>query len=130
MLVTKEEMPDTIKRSSKKVQDTYRKALDSAHDQYGGDEERAHRTAWGAVKNLAEKKGDHWELKGSTGPSDPRSKKSQSEKRQGKGETFQGVDVEGNTKEELAKRAQRAGISGTSDMDKKEIARELAKKGG
>ncbi len=130
MPATKEELPDTIKRSPKKVRDTYQKTLDNAHDQYRGDEERAHRTAWGAVKNLAEKKGDHWEPKDGTGPSDPRSKKSQREKRQDKGETFQGIDVEGNTKEELAKRAQRAGISGTSDMDKKEIARELAKKGG
>jgi cation transport regulator ChaB len=62
MPVTYEELPDTIKRSPKKVQRAYKKVLDNAHEQYGS-EERAHRTAWDAVKYIAEKKGDHWELK-------------------------------------------------------------------
>ena len=44
-------------------------ALDNAHREYG-DEERAHRTAWAAVKRIAEKKGDHWELKDEPSPSD------------------------------------------------------------
>src|SRR5437763_7078376 len=59
----KEKTPSTVERSPDKVQRTYEKTLDSAHDQYD-EEERAHRTAWASVKNVAEKKGDHWELKG------------------------------------------------------------------
>ena len=123
----KEELPGTLQRSAMKVQHTYEKTLDSAHEQYG-DEERAHRTAWGSVKNLAEKKGDHWELKDETGPSDPRSKQPAAAKRKGKGETFGGVDVEGNTKAELVERAKKAGVKGYSSMNKTELARALARK--
>ena len=125
----KEELPGTLERSPKKEQHTYEKTLDSAHEEYG-DEERAHRTAWAAVKNLAEKKGDHWELKDRTGPSDPRSKKSQQEKREGKGETFGGIDVEGNTREELMERAKKVGVKGYSHMRKAELAKALQRKEG
>jgi cation transport regulator ChaB len=129
MPAKKEDLPSTLKRSPEKVQRTYEKALDSAHEEYG-DEERAHRTAWGAVKNVAEKRGDHWEEKDETGPSDPRSKQPAKEKREGKGETYGGIDVEGNTKKELAERAKKVGISGYSSMTKQELARALARKGG
>ena len=129
MPAKKEDLPGTLKRSPKKVQRTYEKTLDGAHEEYG-DEERAHRTAWGAVKNVAEKRGDHWEEKDETGPSDPRSKQPPKEKREGKGETYGGIDVEGNTKKELAERAKKAGISGYSSMTKQELAKALARKGG
>ena len=59
MPAKKEDLPSTLKRSPKKVQDTYAKTLDSAHEQYDS-EERAHRTAFAAVKHVAERKGDHW----------------------------------------------------------------------
>jgi cation transport regulator ChaB len=58
----KEQLPSTLKRSSPKIQRTYEKTLDSAHEQYG-DEERSHRTAWAEVKQVARKRGDHWEEK-------------------------------------------------------------------
>ena len=121
------EVPSTLKRSAAKVQRTYKKTLASAEEEYG-DEERAHRTAWASVKNVAEKKGDHWELKQQTGPSDPRSKKSTRQKRAGQGETFGGVDVEGNTRAELAQRAKKAGITGYSKMTKAELGRQLARR--
>lgn len=127
MPTDREEVPSTLRRSPAKVRRTYEKTLDSAHDEYG-DEERAHRTAWGAVKNVAEKKGDHWEEKDETGPSDPRSKKSQARKRRGEGETFGGVDVEGNTKQELVERAKKAGVKGYSSMNKAELGRALQRK--
>ena len=75
MPTNKEDLPSTIKRSPKKVKDTYAKTLDSAHETYDS-EERAHRTAFSAVKHVAEKKGDHWELKDEKGPSDPQAAKS------------------------------------------------------
>jgi len=123
----KEDLPGTLERSPKKVQHTYEKTLDSAHEEYG-DEQRAHRTAWGSVKNLAEKKGDHWELKDETGPSDSRSKKPQKQKQRGEGETYGGVDVEGNSKAELVERAKKAGVKGYSSMNKKELAKAISGK--
>ena len=65
----KEKLPGTLERSPAKVQRTYAETLDSAHVEYDS-EERAHRTAWSAVKHVAEKRGDHWELKDEPGPSD------------------------------------------------------------
>ena len=44
MPVEKDDIPDTLERSPKKVPDTSEKTLDSAHEQYDS-EERAHRTA-------------------------------------------------------------------------------------
>jgi cation transport regulator ChaB len=122
----KEDLPRTLERSPAKVQRTYEKTLDSAHEEYG-DEERAHRTAWSSVKHVAEKKGDHWEPKDEPGPSDSRSKKSTSEKQQGEGETHGGVDVEGNTKQDLVDRAKKAGVKGYSSMNKDELADALSR---
>ena len=58
MPTKKEDLPSTIARSPKKVQRTYAETLDSAHESYDS-EERAHRTAFAAVKHVAEKRGDH-----------------------------------------------------------------------
>ena len=124
MPVTKEELPSTIKRSPKKVQRTYQKALDNAHEQYRS-EERAHRTAWDAVKHVAEKKGDRWVLKDEPGPSDPQSAKRGPAARRG-GRTYGGVDVF-KSKEELYQDAKRAGIEGRSRMTKQELAEALAR---
>ena len=112
---TKEKLPGTLERSPKKVQRTYEKALDSAHEEYGS-EERAHRTAWSAVKHVAKKQGDHWELKDKKGPSDPQAKQS------GRKKTAGGIDVESRTKEELAARARELKIRGRSKMTKRELA--------
>jgi hypothetical protein len=125
--VKKSELPDTLKRSPAKAQRTFAKAHDRAVEQYG-EGERAHRTAYAALKQSFEKVGDHWEPKDGTGPSDPRSKKTTAEKRRGEGETYGGVDAEGNTKEELYERAKKLGVEGRSKMSKRELARAIAKK--
>jgi len=127
MPVDKEDVPDTIERSPKKVQDTYEKTLDSAHEQYDS-EERAHRTAWAAVKHVAEKQGDHWELKDEPGPSDPQSKQSGRQARDRPKATYGGVNVEGNTKDELYERAKKLDIEGRSNMTKEELAAAIAKR--
>ena len=127
MPVDKEDVPDPIERSPKKVQDTYEKTLDSAHEQYDS-EERAHRTAWSAVKHVAEKKGDHWELKDEPGPSDPQSKQSGRQARDRPKATYGGVNVEGNTKDELYERAKKLDIEGRSNMTKEELAAAIAKR--
>jgi cation transport regulator ChaB len=94
MPARKEDLPGTLERSPKKVQRTYAKALDNAHEQYDS-EERAHRTAFAAVKHIAEKRGDHWELKDSKGPSDPWAAQSGKAARDRPKQTHGGVDVEG-----------------------------------
>ena len=119
------QLPGTIRRSPAKAQRTFAETHDSAAEQYG-DGERAHRTAYAALKHSYERVGDHWEKKDEPGPSDPRSKKTTSEKRAGKGETFGGVDVEGNTKAELYERARKLRVEGRSRMSKRELARAIA----
>jgi cation transport regulator ChaB len=127
MPAKKEDLPDTLERSPKKVRDTYEKTLDSAHEQYDS-EQRAHRTAWSAVKHVAEKTGDHWELKDEPGPSDPQSKQSGRQARDHPKQTYGGVDVEGNTKQELYERAKDLDIGGRSNMSKTELAEAIARR--
>jgi cation transport regulator ChaB len=119
MPAKREDLPSTLERSPKKVQRTYEKALDSAHEEYGS-EERAHRTAWAAVKHVAEKKGDHWEPKDEKGPSDAQAARSGRAARESSGETAGGVNAN-KTKEELLQDAREAGIEGRSKMDKGEL---------
>ena len=117
------DIPSTIERSPKKAQRTWKKAHDSAVETYG-EGERAHRTAYAALKHSYEKVGDHWEPKDEKGPSDPGAEDRGPNTR----ETFGGVDVYGNSKQELYERAKDLGIEGRSKMDKKELARAIAKK--
>ena len=53
-----EELPSTIQRSDDKAKRTWAKAHDSAVETYG-EGERAHRTAYSALKHTHEKRGDH-----------------------------------------------------------------------
>ena len=125
MPTSDEDLPGTIERSPKKAQETYKEALDSAHDQYGS-EERAHRVAYSALKHSFEKVGDHWEPKDEKGPSDERAENPRA--RENEGEPAGGVDVKGHTKDELYERAQELDISGRSSMDKQELGKAIARK--
>jgi cation transport regulator ChaB len=122
-----DDLPSTVKRSSAKARRTYGKTLDSAEDQYGKGE-RARRTAMSSLKHSFEKVGDHWEEKDEKGPSDPQAKKGGAEARNRPSETFGGVDVEGNTKDELYERAAKLGVQGRSKMSKRELARAIQRK--
>jgi ChaB protein len=123
--VRRSELPSTLKRSGAKAQRTFAKTHDAAVEQYG-EGERAHRTALASLKHTHEKRGDRWVPKEQPGPSDPRSKKTTAQKRRGEGETFGGVDVEQNTKQDLYERARRLGVEGRSKMSKRELARAVA----
>ncbi len=123
----KKDLPSTLKKSPDKAQRTFIKAHDSAADEYG-EGERAHRTAYSALKHSYEKKGDHWEQKDEKGPSDPRAKNPRA--RRGEGKTFGGVDVYGNSKRDLYERAKKLGVGGRSRMNKEELAEAIAKKQG
>lgn len=116
-----EDLPRTLKRSPAKAQRTYKKALESAHEQYGS-EERAHRVAIAALKHSFEKVGDHWEPKSQRGPSDSRAKRG----RAGGGRSAGGVDVEGHTRAELLDRARDLDVHGRSRMSKEELGRAIA----
>ena len=123
----KTDVPSTIARSDDHAQAIWEKTHDSAVETYG-EGERAHRTAFAALKYTHERKGDRWVAKKQKGPSDPRSKGTTAEKRAGKGKTFGGVDAEGNTKRELYERAKRLGVEGRSRMSKEELAEAIARR--
>jgi cation transport regulator ChaB len=122
----KDEMPATLQRSPAKARRTWAKAHDSAVESYG-EGERAHRTAFAALKHSFEKVGDRWQPKKQKGPSDPQAAKTGGQARKG-GKTFGGVDVLGNTKQKLYDRAKGLGIKGRSSMSKEELAEAIAKK--
>ncbi len=119
------EMPSTLRRSGKKAQRTWAKAHDSAVETYG-EGERAHRTAFSALKHTHEKVGDHWEPKDHKGPSDERSADPNARRKSG-GTNSGGVDVKGHTKDELMQRARELDISGRSSMNKGELAEAISK---
>ena len=121
----REVMPSTIRRSPAKAQRTWSKVHDAAAKEYG-DGERAHRTAYSALKHTHEKVGDRWEPKDEKGPSDPRARNPRA--REGHGKTFGGVDYFGNTRQELYARAKDLGVRGRSRMSKEELAEAIARR--
>lgn len=125
-----EELPGTIQRSDEKAKRTFAKAHDSAAETYG-EGERAHRTAYSALKHTHEKQGDQWVPKDGKGPSDERAKDPKARERSGSDEgtrTFGGVDVEGNTKQDLYERAKELDVPGRSSMSKDELAEAISRK--
>jgi cation transport regulator ChaB len=121
------DIPGTLKRSPAKAQRTFKKTHDSAVETYG-EGERAHRTAFAAVKHSFEKVGDHWEEKDQKGPSDPQAARSGAEARERPAKTFGGVDVIGNTRAELYVRARSVGVKGASRMTKEQLGEAIARK--
>jgi cation transport regulator ChaB len=117
----RKDMPGTLRRSPKKAQDTYAKAHDSAVDEYG-EGERAHRTAFSAVKHSFEKVGDHWEPKAGKGPSDAKAAGGRSTK----AKTAGGVDANAS-KEHLMDVAKKLDIRGRSRMTKADLVDAIQK---
>jgi cation transport regulator ChaB len=115
------DMPSTIERSPKKAQDTYVKAHDSAVKEYG-EGERAHRTAFAALKHSFEKVGDHWEPKGKKGPSDAKAAGG----RDTRAKTAGGVDTNAS-KQHLMDVAKKLDIGGRSRMTKPELVDAIQK---
>ena len=122
----REELPGTLKRSPQKAQDTFVAAHDSAVETYG-EGERAHRTAFAAVKHSFEKVGDHWEPKDEQGPSDAQAARDTSSgSAEGRRDTAGGVDANAS-KKHLYELAQRLGVEGRSKMDKDELVQAIDK---
>ena len=118
----KSELPSTLQKSDAKAQRTFAKVYDSAAEEYG-DEERAHRVAYDALKHSYERVGDHWEAKAKKGPSDQRA---ESGGPNAKGATAEGVDANAS-KEHLLDVAKRLAISGRSSMTKAQLVDAIQK---
>jgi cation transport regulator ChaB len=121
----REELPSTLRRSSRKAQETWAKTHDAAVEQYG-EGERAHRTAFSALKHSFEKVGDHWEPKREKGPSDPQAARSGAAARRGTADTAGGVDANAS-KKHLYELAQRLDVPGRSSMSKDELVEAIQK---
>jgi hypothetical protein len=119
-----EELPSTLQRSSKKAQRTWSKAHDSAVEEYG-EGERAHRTAFAALKHSFEKVGDRWQAKDEKGPSDAQASKRGASARRG-GTTAGGVDANAS-KEHLMEVARRLEVRGRSRMRKDQLVEAIQK---
>ncbi|MCV7424248.1 ChaB family protein [Mycobacterium yunnanensis] len=118
----KSELPSTLQKSPAKAQQTFAEAHDAAAEQYG-DEARAHRVAFSAVKHSFEKVGDRWEPKEEKGPSDERAEIGGLS---GKGETAEGVNANA-TKKHLLDVARRLDVTGRSTMTKDELVDAIKK---
>ncbi|MQA95752.1 MAG: cation transport regulator ChaB [Streptosporangiales bacterium] len=115
----REELPSTLRRSSSGAQKTWIKAHDSAVDSYG-EGERAHRTAFAALKHSYEKVGDKWVAKRRKGPSDSQAKRDTPRSRDSGSKTAGGVDAEAS-KSHLYDQARKLDIPNRSKMTKKEL---------
>jgi cation transport regulator ChaB len=117
----KDELPSTLRRSPKKARETWIKTHDSAVGTYG-EGERAHRTAFAAVKHAFEKVGDRWLPKATKGPSDAQAAGSSRTRRP----TAEGVDANAS-KSHLRDLARRLKVPGRSRMSKPELVEALKK---
>jgi cation transport regulator ChaB len=116
-----EEMPSTLARSEDHAQAIWTKAHDSAVETHG-EGERAHRTAFAALKHEYEKVGDHWEKKEHAGPSDSHAAGG----REGSGETEEGVNANAS-KKHLLDVARKLDIRGRSSMNKSDLVEAIKK---
>src|SRR6187399_1802566 len=116
------ELPSTLQRSDEKAQRTFAHAYDAAIEQYGGDEERAHRVAFAALKHTHEKVGDSWRPKAHNGPSDQHAQ----EGGESDAPTAGGVDANAS-RAHLYDVAKELDIAGRSRMSKGELVDAIAK---
>jgi cation transport regulator ChaB len=121
----REELPSTLKRSDKHAQEIWSETHDSAVETYG-EGERAHRTAFAALKHSYEKVGDHWEPKQEKGPSDPQAAQRRPDSLRRPLPTAQGVDANAS-KTHLMELAKRLNIRGRSSMRKDELVEAIRK---
>jgi len=116
-----EELPSTLARSPKHAQAIWSEAHDAAVQSYG-DGERAHRTAFAALKHSYEKVGDHWEEKAEPGPSDAKAAGGVDSPEP----TEEGVDANAS-KAHLYDIAGRLKINGRSSMTKAQLVDAIKK---
>jgi cation transport regulator ChaB len=116
-----EELPSTIARSPQHAQAIWSAAHDAAVESYG-EGERAHRTAFAALKHSYEKVGDHWEEKAEPGPSDAKAAGGVDSP----AHTEEGVNANAS-KSHLYDVAAKLEITGRSSMTKAELVEAIKK---
>lgn len=122
----REDLPSTIRRSDARAQEIYLKTHDSAVQTYG-EGERAHRTAFAALKHEYRKSGDHWVPKGHRGPSEEEPPAGRGRHRT----TAGGYDVGPQaTLAELREEARELKIAGRSKMTKQELKQAILERAG
>jgi cation transport regulator ChaB len=121
----REDLPSTLRRSDKHAQEIWSETHDAAVETYG-EGERAHRTAFSALKHSYEKVGDHWEAKERKGPSDAQAARSAPASNRRPAKTAEGVDANAS-KAHLMKVAKRLDIRGRSGMRKDELVEAIRK---
>ncbi|MBV9543158.1 MAG: ChaB family protein [Chloroflexi bacterium] len=121
-----DDLPSTLQRSDKRAQEIFIKTHESAVKTYG-EGERAHRTAFAALKHEYRKSGDRWVPKGHRGPSDPQAAGNRDTHRR----TAGGYDVGPKaTVKELRDEARELKIPGRSRMDKQQLKEAIMDKAG
>jgi cation transport regulator ChaB len=120
----RDDLPETLRRSPTKAHETWIKTHDSAVETYG-EGERAHRTAFSALKHSFEKVGDHWEPKERKGPSDAQAAQSAPRSRRSR-PTAGGVDANAS-KAHLMDVARKLDVKGRSKMSKAELVEAIGK---
>ncbi|MFC4564222.1 ChaB family protein [Nocardiopsis mangrovi] len=120
-------LPDTVRRSSRRAQDTWSCAHDSAVDTYG-EGERADRVAYAALKRTFEESGGRWKVKEARGGSGARAAGPRAPRGSGVRGTAGGADA-GVGKEYLYARARELDVPGRSTMTKAELVEALEKAG-
>jgi len=119
----RDELPSTLARSPAHARATWAAAHDSAVASYG-EGERAHRTAFAALKRAYEKVGDHWERKEHPGPSDDQAARAPGADKAQPVPTAGGVDARAS-KRHLYELARRLDVPGRSLMSKAELVAAL-----
>jgi hypothetical protein len=121
----RDDVPSTVARSDDKAVRTWKRAHDSAVETYG-EGQRAHRTAFSALKHTHEKVGDHWQPKDGKGPSDRQAARSGPAARERPVPTAEGVDANASL-QHLQKIARDLDIRGRSKMNKGQLVDAIRK---
>ncbi len=121
----KDELPGTIQRSPKEAQETFAKAHDSAVETYGEDRQRAHRTAYSALKHKFESAATTGSRRG-TGAVRPAGQEPRRPQRQGQELRRRGR--RGQQQEGALRPRRLLDVQGRSKMNKEELAEAIARK--
>ncbi|SQD93397.1 conserved exported hypothetical protein [Parafrankia sp. Ea1.12] len=121
------DVPSTVARSDDKAVRTWKETHDSAVESYG-EGERAHRTAFAALKHTHEKVGDNWAPKegGRRGPSDEQAARPTDKALSDPLPTAEGVDEKASVKH-LREIARQLDIPGRSTMNKADLIEAVRK---